>query len=40
MVFHVKAGWKYNDLKKLLLAKVVEPVIFLSRLPSTAEQKY
>ena len=40
IIFYVKAGWKHNDHKKPLLAKVVEPIIFLSRLLSAAEQKY
>ncbi|KAJ5931273.1 hypothetical protein N7516_005762 [Penicillium verrucosum] len=40
MIFHVKAEWTHHDLKKPPPANVVEPVMFLSRLLSPAEQRY
>lgn len=39
MVFHVKAEWTHHNLKKPPPANVVEPVMFLSRLLSPAEQR-
>ncbi|KAJ5203188.1 hypothetical protein N7449_005267 [Penicillium cf. viridicatum] len=40
MIFHIKKDWERKDHKKPPPANAVEPIIFLSRLLSPAEQNY